>query len=233
MDLETLERRRLYSVTVVQGYPGFYNVYGTDSADVIAISVSTADSSFTVDGARYDGVAKISVFAYGGDDTVTVNIDGPSNIGASVDAGDGNDDVSIVGAGSIWGGNGNDTLRLTNAYRGEIYGGSGDDRLSIGGESADSLLEGEQGNDLIDARDNNYAVVAGGGAGDDTVFGSNYDDQIYGDAGSDLLIGNNGNDTFYAVDMERDRIVGCAGIDVAYADYGEGGVWGVEYVFYF
>jgi Ca2+-binding RTX toxin-like protein len=232
MDLETLERRRLYSVTVVQGYPGFYNVYGTEEADVIAISVSTGDSSFTLDGTRYSDVAKISVFAYGGDDVVAVYIDGPSNISATVEAGDGNDDVAIVGAGAIWGGYGNDTLRLINSYRGEIYGGSGDDRLSVAGESADSLLEGEQGNDLIDARDDNYAVVAGGGAGDDTVFGSNYDDQIYGDSGSDLLIGNNGNDTFYAVDMERDRIIGCAGIDVAYADYGEGGIWGVEYVFY-
>jgi len=232
MDLETLERRRLYSVTVVQGYPGYYNVYGTEEADVIAVSVSTADSSFTVDGVRYDGVANLSVFGYGGDDTITVNIDGPSNIGASVDAGSGDDDVSIVGAGAIWGGSGNDTLRLTDSYRGEIYGGSGDDRLSLSGESPDSLLEGEQGNDLIDARGNNYAVVAGGGAGDDTVFGSNYDDQIYGDSGSDLLVGNAGNDTFYAVDMDRDRIIGCAGIDVAYADYGEGGIWGVEYVFY-
>jgi Ca2+-binding RTX toxin-like protein len=232
MNLEQLERRRLYSATVIQGYPGYYEVYGTDAADVIAISVSSADSSFTLDGVRYGGAANIAILALGGDDVVSVASDGPSDVGASIDAGPGNDDVSVVGPGAIWGGSGDDTLRLTDAFRGEIYGGPGDDRLSVAGESPDALLDGEQGNDQIDARSNNYGVVARGGYGDDIVFGSNYDDQIRGDAGGDLLIGNGGNDVFYAVDMERDRIVGGAGIDVAYVDMGEGGVWGVEYVFY-
>jgi len=232
MVVQPLERRRLYSVTVVQGYPGYYEVYGTEGADVISVAVSAADSSFMLDGVRYDGVESVSVFASSGDDTVSVVVDGPSNIGASVDAGSGDDVVSVTGGGAIWGGGGNDTLRLVDSYRGEIYGGGGDDRLSVGGESADAVLEGDQGNDFVDASADNYAAVLGGGQGDDTVLGSSYDDQIYGDGGSDLLIGNAGNDTFYAADLEHDRIVGGAGIDVAYADMSEYGVWGVEYVFY-
>ena len=37
---------------------------------------------------------------------------------------------------------------------------------------------------------------------------------------------------FFAADMQHDRIVGGAGIDVAFVDVGEAGVWSVEYVFY-
>ena len=232
MDLETLERRRLLTVSVFQGYPGFYEVHGDDSADVIAISVSSADSTFTLDGVPYGEVAHISVFAYGGDDVVDVAIDGPSAIAASIDAGSGNDVVAVVGGGAIWAGPGDDTLRLTDSYRGEVYGEQGDDVIVINGACADAQIEGGSGSDLIDASNSAYGIYASSGSGDDTVIGSQYDDWLYGNSGSDLLIGGAGDDTFNAVDMECDRLIGGAGVDVAWADVGEAGVWGVEYVFY-
>ena len=74
-------------------------------------------------------------------------------------------------------------------------------------------------------------VFPHGDQGDDVILGSNNDDEIYGDGGSDLLAGNGGNDIFWGVDGERDRLVGGAGIDIAYVDLGDG-AWGVEYVFY-
>jgi Ca2+-binding RTX toxin-like protein len=231
MRLETLERRRLLSVSVVQGYPGFYELYGTDAADAISVSVSNGDSSFTVDGVVYGGVSYVSVFAGGGDDFVSVAIDGPGPIGSTVVAGSGNDDVSLTGGGAIWGESGDDTLRLSNSFRGEVYGGAGQDWLVVTGACADAQIDGDQGSDLIDATASAYGVFASGGQGQDTVYGSNYDDQIYGNAGNDLLFGNGGNDVFYTADLEHDRIIGGAGIDVAYVDFGEG-VWGVEYVFY-
>ena len=75
-------------------------------------------------------------------------------------------------------------------------------------------------------------MFARGGSGDDTVMGSQFDDQIYGEEGHDFLHGSGGNDVFYAADFENDRIVGGSGIDLAYADISESGIWGVEYVFY-
>ena len=232
MDLETLERRRLLTVSVFQGYPGYYEIYGDDTSEVIAISVSAADSTFTLDGVQYDGVSHISVSAYGGDDVVSVAIDGPSAIAASIDAGAGDDVVDVVGGGAIWGGPGSDTLRLTDSYRGEAYGEQGDDQIVINGACADAEIQGGSGNDVIDAINSAYGVFASGGSGDDTLSGSHYDDQLDGDSGCDLLIGNAGDDTFYAVDTGCDRLVGGAGVDIAYADMNEAGVWGVEYVFY-
>lgn len=232
MELEFLERRRLLSVSVREGYPGFYEVYGDDTSNVIDIAVSPDDASFMLDGVRYGGVSYISVFAYGGDDAVSVVSDRPSSIAASVDAGDGDDVVTVAGGGAIWGGSGSDTLRLTDCYRGEIYGEAGDDRLYIAGECADASIDGGAGNDLADASNSAYGLFMSGGAGDDTLFGSSQDDELYGGAGSDLLVGNAGNDTFYAVDGQSDRMIGGAGVDVAYADMGDSGTWGIEYVFY-
>ena len=85
---------------------------------------------------------------------------------------------------------------------------------------------------LIDASASSYGVFANGGQGEDTVFGSSFDDLINGGSGNDLLCGNAGNDVFYSADMQHDRIIGGAGIDVAFVDLGEAGVWGVEYMFY-
>jgi Ca2+-binding RTX toxin-like protein len=234
MNPETLERRRFLSVSVVQGYPGYYEVYGDDSSNAIAISVSVSaeDSCFTLDGATYGGVAYISVFTFAGNDSVSVSIGKDSPIGASVDAGPGDDDVTILGSGAVWGQSGNDVIRLTDSFRGEAYGGPGDDKIRFAGDCADTQISGGPGNDLIDASACGYAVFAHGDQGDDTLYGSNGDDQLYGDAGSDLLVGGGGNDMFSADDGERDRIIGGAGIDIAYADVGEAGIWGVEYVFY-
>ena len=232
MNLEILEGRRLLSVSVVEGYPGYYQVYGGEEADYIDISVSAADASFELDGVRYGGVAFISVFPGGGDDTVTVQIQGQTPIAAAIVAGAGNDTISLSGAGAIWGEGGDDTLRLTDAFRGEVYGGPGDDRIYVAGASADAEIAGEGGNDLIDATGCLYSVFATGGQGNDTLLGSNADDVLYGDGGHDLLFGNAGNDVFYVDDNEQDRLIGGAGVDVAFADCDEAGVWGVEYVFY-
>ena len=53
MLIDTLEGRRHFSVTVTEGYPGFYEIAGTDDDDVIEIAVSQNDGTFTVDGETY------------------------------------------------------------------------------------------------------------------------------------------------------------------------------------
>lgn len=231
MILETLERRRLLSVTVIQGYPGYYEVNGDDGPNAISIAVSNADGTFALDGVTYGGVSHVSVFGYSGDDTISVGSDRGGNISIGVNAGPGDDAVTVVGNGSIWGESGNDTLRLTDSYRGQLFGGPGDDRLYLSGDSPNAEIDGESGSDYIDASACNFPVFARGGSGSDTIFGSNLSDQLYGDEGNDLLVGNGGHDLFYGGDGNFDRIIGGGGIDSAYVDPNDG-VWGVEYVFY-
>src|SRR5687767_8317767 len=96
MHIETLEGRRLLSATVTEGYPGFYEVHGDATDDVIDIAVSQSGESFTLDGATYSGVAYIMIHSYAGDDVITVVSDeGAGSIGASISSGDGHDSVTL------------------------------------------------------------------------------------------------------------------------------------------
>jgi Ca2+-binding RTX toxin-like protein len=231
MNFQTLERRRLLSVTVVEGYPGFFEVYGDDEPNAVAISIA-ADSTFTLDGVQYGAANFIAIFTFDGNDTVTVAADGETSVGAGVTAGAGDDVVTLSVSGAVWGEDGDDTLRIENSFRGELYGGPGDDGLVIVGACADAEIDGAGGDDWIDASGSDYGLVLRGGDGNDTVFGSQHDDSIYGEQGCDMLFGSGGSDVFYAADFEQDRIIGGAGVDLAYADAAETGVWGVEYVFF-
>ncbi len=65
-----------------------------------------------------------------------------------------------------------------------VYGGSGDDTIRTGDDA--DFINGNQGNDLIDA-----------GVDDDTVFGDAGDDTIIGGEGSDCIDGGSGNDLIY------------------------------------
>src|SRR4051812_20183579 len=113
MNVETMEGRTLFSVTVSEGYPGYYEITGTDSADVIDVSVDMEAETFTLDDATYTGVAYILVDAGGGDDTIRLLASSGGYIGASVVAGDGNDTMTVNFDGSIWAGDGDDTLDLS------------------------------------------------------------------------------------------------------------------------
>src|SRR5258706_13859311 len=73
MQIENLEGRRLLSVTVNQTSPGFYEVNGDESDNVIVVSVSQNDQSFTLDGITYTGVNYIYVFGNGGENTIDVS----------------------------------------------------------------------------------------------------------------------------------------------------------------
>ena len=199
MHIESLESRRLFSVTVTEGYPGFYEVWGDDSANVIDISVSMQNETFTLNGVTYSNVAYIWVYGFGGDDVITVtSVDGWGYIGASISGHDGNDQISLNFDGGIWGGEGDDVLYMSDSFHGEAYGGGGNDQMYISGDCYGAEIRGGDGNDLIDCSGNNCPVTVRGGAGDDTLIGSNYNDVLYGDQGSDRLIGGGGNDYFYS-----------------------------------
>jgi Ca2+-binding RTX toxin-like protein len=197
MHVERLENRRLLSVTVTEGYPGFYEIWGDESANAIAVSVSMAAETFTLNGVTYSGVSYIAVYGYGGEDTISVVADGAGSIGAAVSAGDGSDDITANFSAAIWAGAGSDTLNLADSFRGEAYGEGGDDWVVVSGECVEPEIHGGTGDDVIDASGNNYGVVIHGGWGDDAIYGSLYDDQLYGEAGSDTLYGGSGVDLYF------------------------------------
>src|SRR3954454_2017435 len=172
--IQPLEQRRLFSVTVSEGYPGFYEIRADDGGNVVDVSVSSANDSFTLNGQTYGGLQYLTVYGGAGDDTIHLTADAPSWFGAGIVAGGGNDDVSLNFDGAIWAGNGNDTVRLADAFRGEVYGQAGNDRMYVSGETVDAQIDGGDGNDLIDATGNHYSVVIYGGAGNDTIYGSEY-----------------------------------------------------------
>jgi Ca2+-binding RTX toxin-like protein len=156
--------------------PPTYNVVlaGGEEANVIHIWL-------TPDGRQYviDSVVPLEV---GG--TVCANPEGrtnelvcdaPSIAGFEVNAGGGEDEVSVAKQVSIpvtmRGGPGNDTL----------IGGSGPDKL-VGG-SGDDTLVGGSGDDVL------Y-----GGPGADRLIGGPGNDVLNGGPGVDILIGGPGND---------------------------------------
>ena len=148
-----------------------------------------------------------SIVAYGGqgDDQIYLDL-GTSNISYNIEAGSGDDLVSVTGgtgSGLIRGGLGNDTL--------------------AGGGGAD-IIYGEEGNDTID-----------GGGGNDIVFGdsgtvtynsptikrlfglpddTDGDDHLLGGLGEDLLIGGGGNDWLEGGE-DRDLLIG-DGVSITY-----------------
>ena len=232
MQIEQLECRRLFSVSVNETSPGYYEINGDESDNVIVVSVSQDDGSFTLDGNTYTGVNYIYVYGKGGNDTIQVSAPAPGSIGASIDGGDGNDQLSLNFDGGIWGGAGDDVINLADSFQGNVSGDAGNDRITIQGECVDAQILGGDGNDYIDASQNDYRVVVRGGEGDDTIFGSQFNDQIYGDGGHNHLYGLGGNDTFYCQNGSPDDVDGGAGTNFMYADAAEGQITNVSYVFY-
>jgi Ca2+-binding RTX toxin-like protein len=231
MRIENLERRRLLSVTVNETSPGFYEINGDESDNAIVVSVSQGDQSFTLDGITYTGVSYIYVFGNGGNDTINVSAASAGSIAASIDGGDGDDQLSLNFDGGIWGGEGDDVIFLSDSFQGVVSGDGGNDQIFVSGECVDAEAWGGDGNDLIDASENNYHVVLHGGEGNDTIYGSDYNDQIYGDGGLNSLYGLGGNDTIYCRNGAADDVDGGAGTNFLYADYVEGQVTNIAYRF--
>ena len=206
-------------IRVVDGYPGFYEIHGTEGDDLIDVMVDMAAETFTLEGQTYRDVLSISAHGYGGNDAIIISTTGePGLVSAAVSAGEGHDTIMVACDGSIWAGPGNDELVLYNAFRGEAYGEEGNDYMHISGLTTDAVIRGGAGHDFIDCSANFYGVVVFGGAGNDTIFGSEYSDELHGDEGQDVLEGGGGNDMFYAWGGGADVINGGSGDDIAYAD---------------
>lgn len=142
--------------------------------------------------------------------------------------------LTLEGAGSLFGGGGNDTL--TGSVQNDELDGSYGDDLMIGGAGDDTywVLNSDQivenageGNDTAYVTTNGYTVsdnvetvivsiyaenfdmTLGGGNTGNTIIGRKGDDTLSGNGGNDTLIGEDGADTLY----------GGAGNDTLYGEY--------------
>src|SRR5205085_11277976 len=120
--IERLELRRLYSVTVSQGYPGYYQIDGDNGSNSIVVSVDQNARTFTLNGVTYGGVNYLTVMGYEGNDYITV-AGTQGAIGCTIIDGGGNDSLSLNFDGAIYAGNGQDTLSLKDSFEGEVHTG--------------------------------------------------------------------------------------------------------------
>ncbi|MBN1006127.1 DUF4347 domain-containing protein [Amphritea pacifica] len=124
--------------------------------------------------------------------------------GVIMQAGNGNDDISIDGViadapTTILAGGGDDDITVTaNTTR------SGTDNTTL-------TLHGELGEDRIDATASGFAVTVQGNQGADSIYGSVFDDDLAGNAGDDLIIAGLG----------ADLVSGDSGDDIIFGDLGE------------
>ena len=165
------------------------------SANVITYAFANAnDGGIDIDGSSitYTGLEPITdemragnrVFTFnGGAETITFSDD--ENVGDGKSVIDSTLGESVTFA--------NPMVSLT------INAGDGDD--SVGLSSVDSLFDasifvnGDDGNDTVDASTLALDVVLSGGPGDDTLAGGFGNDFLVGDSGTDWLDAGRGNDT--------------------------------------
>jgi len=148
------------------------------------------------------------VFTFGdSDDVITISDDGIPGNGISRITSLTNGDVDFVNPSGL--------LHIVTA--------GGDDRVTI--ESLDSkfvaelVVEGDLGDDLLDARGLNHAVTFLGGLGNDTLAGGNAADRLLGDRGNDLIAGFGGDD-FINGAADEDSLLGGDGDDVIFGGGG-------------
>jgi serralysin len=179
---------------------GKLTVVGTTGVDSIVITLSGNTYTVTRNGVAANlsaaGVTGIDVFAYDGDDGITIGAG--VTLGAYIDSGAGND--------YLQGGDGPDTL-TSGAGKDRSFGGLGNDRVA--GNGGHDKLFGEPGKDRL------Y-----GGEGNDTLDGGSSTDRMWGGNGNNTYFGQGQDDYLYARNGLADVLYGGAGTDHAQIDDG-------------
>jgi len=191
------------------------------SAANIAYSfANAADGTITIDGSsiEFTGLEPIldnlasdhREFTFGTtDDMVTLSDDGTSDNGLmTLSSVSSSETVTFANPGTSLG----------------IHLGSGADQLTVlsldDGFAGALTLNGEGGDDTIDASAINVAVKQNGSGGNDTLRGGSANDTLNGGSGSDLLAGGAGNDKLQGQGTSYDTLSGGLGDDTL--DGGDG-----------
>lgn len=169
----------------------------------------------------YHGVKSILAKAGTGNDTVDLT---GVEVAGTVYGGEGDDTLKASrGGGTYWGDNGNDSIRSeesSSEFAGvndTFHGGAGNDELE-GYDGADKLY-GDDGDDVLLGGAGNDTLE--GGEGNDVLIGGDGRDTLKGEAGVDELSGEDGDDTLFGGDGDDlleggdgdDRIAGNGGDD--------------------
>ncbi|NEC86452.1 calcium-binding protein [Streptomyces sp. SID12501] len=128
--------------------------------------------------------------------------------GNYIQAGKGDDNVTVGSDAIVEAQDGNDTVHVGD--RSIVTGQKGVDRLYADG--VDSKADGGTGNDFIYGSAGHQVLTGGIDKGNDTIRGGAGDDWISGDPGNDVLYGNSGNDTIYG-NAGNDKVYGGPGRD--------------------
>lgn len=202
----------------IQGFEGLSWVQGSNYDDVIRAEDNNSG---------YADFAE--VFGMGGDDRIYAGY-----YTGKIFGGDGNDLLDgrySQYLSEMHGGAGNDTLLLPTNGSPIAYGEEGDDRIEAGGEvhggaGNDTIVMlpsyyrgyvyGDAGNDRIDGTAA-LALDAYGGAGSDTIIGSEGDDRFSGGSPPDLFTG----DLFDDAGADKDVLAGMGGNDTIAAGIGD------------
>jgi Ca2+-binding RTX toxin-like protein len=242
--VETLEDRRLFAATITLA-AGTLTLNGTNADEQLTVALKSGRYQANVTGPSVQPITRtfaasavknIVINAKGGVDLVDVTLKKFTG-SVKVDAGAGNDDVTVTtnGPTNLRGRDGDDRL-TAGAGKDVIYGDAGDDSLT--GGSGNDLMNGGDGDDSADAGAGNDTLLGGngndtlqGGDGNDSIDGANDaddlsggngNDTLTGGSGSDQLHGGSGNDLLYAKDGQLDVVLGDSGKDTAYVDAGPG-----------
>lgn len=221
----------LASIEVVNGE---LEIRATQGPDDVVVTQLDGMMSVTVNEIQNESfpvemVASISVFTFGGADTIETDVEVPTflsgGFGADTIIGGNNENEILGGPGAdiILGGPLADVI---NSGRGQdMVNSFGGNDVILGGDAADTIIAGP-GDDIVIAGLGADTVNAGGGndivcgnAGADTLLGGPGDDELTGVGGPDELIGGGGNDILNGGEA-RDILDGSAGIDTA-VDQGE------------
>jgi Ca2+-binding RTX toxin-like protein len=184
MVMEVLEGRRLLSAVLSTG--GLLTITGTPNDDRISMVRTTKGQLVVTEKStvkKPDGTGTLSTV-----ETTNFSLAAVKSI--LVNAGEGNDSVSVAGG---W--------KYHVVIPSRINGQNGNDSLT--GGDANDTIRGGTGDDLIN-----------GGAGNDSLYGDEGADRITGDAGADLLDGGYDNDRLYADDgAGQDTLRGGGSLD--------------------
>ncbi|MBN1674694.1 MAG: hypothetical protein JXR37_26855 [Kiritimatiellae bacterium] len=205
--------------TINLGRIAALTLYGMAGHDTLKVSVDD----------YYGGVL---IEAGSGDDVVQGQITNALRRAVRISAGEGDDEVTLSGAGLaavVDGGDGNDTIDAAGLagereFARRFAGGAGADRI-YGSAGADTI-EGNAGNDTLFGGGGADTLLGAagadvlfGGQGPDTLLGGLGDDLLRGGPGDDVIRGEAGADTLRG-EAGADTLRGGAGDDRLYAGSG-------------
>jgi Ca2+-binding RTX toxin-like protein len=194
---------------VVEGQDGTDTLVfnGANVNETMSISANGSRVRFTRDiGAvtmDLNGIEHIQLSARGGADTIVVgDLTGTGVTQVAIDL------ASIPGTGAgdlaadsvtVNGTKGNDVIEVQSQNGALVVTGLPEVVTVSGSESIDALIvSGGAGNDTLSAATlpaDNVTLTLDGGAGNDTIIGSQGADSLFGGDGNDIVTGGRGNDT--------------------------------------